>query len=143
MENARSCFCLSAALLSDTTWPKYKLTLARRQICFFFAIYIHIYLTFVFISKKKTFCFCQQNQLPFALPVNKEKLYLLTRVQRAFVVFFTHLCEKYNKASCRLVNKKLRFLQASTSINFFRGLSIKNFVFLQASPTKASFYFLC
>jgi hypothetical protein len=30
-------------------------------------------------------------------------------VQIAFVIFFTQMCEKYNKASCRLVNKKTMF----------------------------------
>jgi len=47
-------------------------------------------------------------QLPFALPVNKASLYLpfalqskVTREQSkpeaSFVIFFTHLCEKYYK----------------------------------------------
>jgi hypothetical protein len=32
-----------------------------------------------------------------------------TKLCFAFVIFFTQMCEKYNKASCRLVNKKILF----------------------------------
>jgi len=73
-------------------------------------------------------------QLPFALPVNKASLYLpfalqskgtreQSKPEASFVIFFTHLCEKYYKG--KVVAKFFLQVAKKTSKLCFRRTKLK------------------